>query len=240
MKVLVVFAVCSAFASFCKRFILRYPVALYAAAALLDILCIVGRDVSLPSEIAFFSNVVVRPCALALAFFSIVMYIGIFSRTSKIRNHLAPMRKELSIAACILTVGHVAFFLPDYAARSFGSPAAASLAAIASSMLGVLLVVLSAILGMTSLDWVKRRMSAMQWKRVQRLAYPFFLFIYVHVLLLLLPAAMQGGRAAQISVASYTLLFGFYGLARLLALMHQTTSGEVGLRECDFEVQSTR
>lgn len=42
-------------------------------------------------------------------------------------------------------------------------------------------------------------MSTASWKKVQKLAYPFFGLVYVHLLLMLLPSALHGGLAAQAS-----------------------------------------
>ena len=59
------------------------------------------------------------------------------------------------------------------------------------------LVVLLVVLGVTSFAFVKRQMSTASWKKVQKLAYPFFGLVYVHPLLMLLPSALHGGLAAQ-------------------------------------------
>ena len=82
-------------------------------------------------------------------------------------------------------------------------------------MLALVLFALLLVLGVTSFNAVKRRMRADTWKRVQLLAYPFFGLVYVHLLLMLLPSALQGGAAAQASVAAYTAVFGTYAVLRV-------------------------
>ena len=73
-----------------------------------------------------------------------------------------------------------------------------------------------AILLVTSFQVVKRRMSAARWKGVQRLAYPFYLLTYVHLLLMLAPSALHGGVAATTSVAVYSIVFAAYVVLRLV------------------------
>lgn len=72
-------------------------------------------------------------------------------------------------------------------------------------VLAVVLLVLLVVLGVTSFAFVKRQMSTASWKKVQKLAYPFFGLVYVHLLLMLLPSALHGGLAAQASVVVYSV-----------------------------------
>ena len=53
------------------------------------------------------------------------------------------------------------------------------------------------------------------WKRLQRWAYVFFGLVYVHLMLMLAPAASRGGEAAVASVAVYTVVFGAYAVLRV-------------------------
>ena len=78
-----------------------------------------------------------------------------------------------------------------------------------------MLFALLLVLGVTSFNFVKKRMRKESWKRVQMLAYPFFLLVYAHLLLMLLPAALKGGLAAQASVAVYSAVFVGYVSLRL-------------------------
>lgn len=82
-------------------------------------------------------------------------------------------------------------------------------------VLAVVLLVLLVVLGVTSFAFVKRQMSTASWKKVQKLAYPFFGLVYVHLLLMLLPSALHGGLAAQASVAVYSVVFVGYALCRV-------------------------
>ena len=57
-------------------------------------------------------------------------------------------------------------------------------------------------------------MKAASWKRVQRLAYPFYLLTYVH-LALLMPSAAAGNDVAVLSIAVYSVVMGAYVVLRL-------------------------
>ena len=83
-----------------------------------------------------------------------------------------------------------------------------------SSALYVLLALL-AVLGVTSFNLVKKRMRTETWKKVQKGAYVFYGLIYIHVLAMLLPSAMNGGSAAVQSIAVYTAVFVVYAVARV-------------------------
>ena len=69
-----------------------------------------------------------------------------------------------------------------------------------SLALATALVALMAILLATSLLAVKQRLKPSAWKGVQRLAYPFYLLMYVHLALLLLPSALSGKETALVSL----------------------------------------
>ena len=71
------------------------------------------------------------------------------------------------------------------------------------------------VLGITSFGVVKKRMRTTTWKMVQRSAYVFFALVYVHMVLMLAPAAVAGGVQAQISIAMYTAVFLAYAILRL-------------------------
>lgn len=74
---------------------------------------------------------------------------------------------------------------------------------------------LTQVLGVTSFGFVKKHMRTESWKRLQRWAYVFFGLVYVHLMLMLAPAASRGGEAALVTVAVYTVVFGAYAVLRV-------------------------
>lgn len=54
---------------------------------------------------------------LAFLLFSIVMFVGVLGERNPLRVHLMPIRRQLSILACIFAVGHIAFYAASYVPR---------------------------------------------------------------------------------------------------------------------------
>ena len=50
---------------------------------------------------------------------------------------------------------------------------------------------------------------------VQKLAYPFFLLTYAHLVIVLACAAGHGGAAAQATIGVYSVVFGLYAVLRV-------------------------
>ncbi|MBQ9068779.1 MAG: ferric reductase-like transmembrane domain-containing protein [Eggerthellaceae bacterium] len=190
----------------------KAPMVFYVLSIALTAFCIAMPYLGLPREIWVFMSTIMRKCLLPLALFVVVMFIGVLPRTSKASLWLRPIRAELSIIAWILTLGHVVIYFNSYFPRVGGL----SNNMLASLVVAMLLFVLLIVLGVTSFQFVKKRMNHDTWKKVQKLAYPFFILVYVHLLLIFVPSAMNGGVQAQINIAVYTVLFVAYIVLRLL------------------------
>lgn len=189
------------------------PVAFYALAIAADALYLCADVIGLPRAVDSALFVLIHKCTLALALFVVVMFIGVFSRESKVRRWLQPVRAELSIVAWILSLGHMAAYLSSYATRIVaGTVDGAVLIAL---IVALVLFVLLLVLGVTSFQFAKRRMSRTVWKHVQTSSYVFFALVYVHLMLMLLPPALQGGLAAQEAVVIYSVIFVGYAIARI-------------------------
>lgn len=167
----------------------RWPVAFYGLAVVADVAYIVGIEGLLPRAVMGPLTLLMGKCVLSLALFVVVMYVGVFAKGSRAHQWLKPVRSELSIAACILACGHMAVYLASYVPRFGGALSANVLGALAVA-LGLLALLL--VLGATSFGFVKKHMRTESWKRLQRWAYAFFGLVYVHLMLMLAPAA--GGR----------------------------------------------
>ncbi len=194
----------------------KVPAVFYVLALVLDIVYALGASdlVTLPLPVWHAVVLLVQKCSIALALFAVVMFIGAFSSRSRVSTHLKPVRAELSIIACILTLGHVSAYITSFLARALSG--AGSIALISSLAVAFVSFVLMVVLGITSINAVKKRMRGESWKRLQRLAYVFFGLTYVHLVLMLAPSALAGGAAALQSVAVYTIVFGAYAVARVV------------------------
>lgn len=213
MTFLLVLVGAAAFSVVCKGAIKACPWAFYALAVALDVLFVAGSFVTLPGPIHDILFVLLHKCTLATALFVVVMYIGSFARDGRVAQRLRPVRAELSIVAWLLSLGHMAVYLTSYATQLVAGISHANVAV--SLAVALALFCLLLVLGVTSFNVVKKRMSKDAWKRVQLLAYPFFGLVYVHLMLMLLPAAVRGGAAAQTSVAVYSVVFLGYAAARI-------------------------
>ncbi len=191
----------------------RWPVLFYVLAVAAVVIYFAGVNDLLSGTWWKPMIALVQRCMVALALFTVVMFIGALPKGSKLDMWLRPVRAEISIVACILCLGHMCAYLSPYAARAIaGSLAGATLA---SFIVALVLFVLLIILGVTSFNFVKHRMSGCVWKNVQRLAYPFFGLAWVHLMFMLAPAAAKGGEQAVFSVALYSVVFGLYLALRL-------------------------
>lgn len=89
-------------------------------------------------------------------------------------------------------------------------------------MIALVLFALLLVLGATSFRFVRDRMSPGLWKKVQRWAYVFCGLVYVHLALMLAPAALTdtagifsaaSGSVSRLAV--YTCVFGSYLVLRV-------------------------
>lgn len=186
----------------------RFPAVFYALAVMLNVLYVANAYVMFPDLVRKAVFLLMQKCTLSLALFAVVMFIGAFRKDSRVGVLLRPVRAELSIMACILALGHMVVYLTPLMPHVGSGAVDARYAVFFVTV--VLLWVLLLVLGVTSFECVKRRMNGRAWVRVQKGAYLFFGLVFVHMMSILLPAAMSGGRAAQASVAVYAVLFAAY------------------------------
>lgn len=196
-----------------KRLVHDHPWVLYVLALGVDAAYLAADGLGAPFWLWQPLFMLVQKCYLSLALFVVVMYIGCFPRDSKVSYWLRPVRAELSIAACLLAVGHMAAYLGTYVSMMVSGGAKSNVAV--AFAVAMVLLVLILVLGITSLHCVKRIMNAERWVAVQRWAYVFFGLVYVHLALMLMPAALRGGLSARESLAVYTAVFGVYVVARV-------------------------
>lgn len=172
------------------------PMAFYAAALLVDVAFVAGTFWGMPREVWSVFFVLIQKCLLPLALFVVVMYIGVLDRGSRACMWLKPVRAELSIVAWLLSLGHVAVYGATYLPR-IATGGATNGNVVASFAVAVVLLALLAVLGVTSFNLVKKRMRTETWKKVQKLAYPFFLLTYVHSIVFAAYVVLRLVRAAK-------------------------------------------
>lgn len=196
----------------CAKPLKKYPIPFYIGAIAMIGVYFWGTSVGMRGDAWSLFQPLMQRCALAFLLFSIVMFVGVLGEKNPLRTHLMPIRRQLSILACIFAVGHIVFYGASYIPRissAFTGNLAFSLG------LAALITALMTVLCITSFQIVKHGMSAAAWKRVQRLAYPFYVLIYVHLALLLMPSAAVGNQVAVVSIVVYSLIVGAYVVLRI-------------------------
>ncbi len=191
----------------------------YVISALLA-LCVVGMtaagaSAALPGAIRTWVWPIFAQSALSTALFILVMYAGALSNTSALKRVLMPIRGELSILACILTLGHNISFGMTYFRLLFTRPDRLPVNQLLAAVCSLVMLCIMLPLFVTSFPAVRRKMKGSSWKRLQRLAYVFYALIYAHVLLLELPGARQGNGKYLVNVVVYTVIFGGYAALRI-------------------------
>ena len=205
LTLVVAFAACLAL----REPLRRWPVAFYALAVVAVAVQLASASLGLPKAVDLALLVLIKRCYVAMALFVIVMFIGVLPRDGRLSRWLRPVRAEVSIVACVLCVGHIVGYAASYVPRAI-SGALASPAVATGLIVALVLTVLLIALGVTSFQRVKRAMSLAQWKRVQRLAYPFFVLACAHALLMLMPSALGGGTAALEGAIAYATVLVVY------------------------------
>lgn len=180
-----------------RKPIKRWPVVFYLCAIALDTLYLASGFIVLPRWLWGILVELVQRCELALALFAIVMLIGCLDSTSRLHRRLSPIRGELSIIAWILAMSHVTVYAVSYLPRLLSTNNLDENIVVSMAVALILLALLT-VLGITSLNVVKRIMTATTWNRAQRLSYVFFGLVFCHLAFILAPgsSARRNRRAA--------------------------------------------
>ncbi|WP_165248804.1 ferric reductase-like transmembrane domain-containing protein [Adlercreutzia sp. ZJ141] len=202
----------------------KWPMLFYALAVIIDLVYVVGSFYELPRAVWIVLFTLIQKCTLSLAIFIVVMYVGVFAKGSKPYMWLKGIRAELSIIAWILSLGHMVVYLMSYVPRIFGGGIIKGNVMFAF-VLAVVLFVLLIVLGVTSFNFVKKRMDNDSWVKLQKLAYLFYALVYIHLLAMLLPAALHGGIQAGITTGVYSVVFIAYAVLRVYRALADRRAG---------------
>lgn len=197
----------------CHRFIKDYPGVCYGLCIAVDLLYVYGYFFGLPRELWLLLSLLIQKCMLALALFTIVMYIGVLPKKVKSSTSFLAIRANMSIMACFLALAHMGVYLGTYLTGLL-SGSVVKTNVLVSFVVALAVFALLLVLGVTSFQAVKKSMKTASWKKLQKLAYPFFLLTYVHLVIVLAPAAAHGGEAAVTTIAVYSVVFGLYAVLR--------------------------
>jgi DMSO/TMAO reductase YedYZ heme-binding membrane subunit/uncharacterized protein with FMN-binding domain len=200
------------------EYIKKYANIFYVSSVLISlaVIIITWLNVSLPYFLSSRILPVFARGGLAGALFVIVMVTGALPNGSKAIKLLMPIRGQLSIIACILTLGHNIAYGKTYFVLMFTNASNMPLYQVLAACCSIVMLIIMLPLFVTSFTSVRRKMNAKKWKQLQRFAYLFYGLLYCHVMLLNYSRAVRGIRISQISVVVYTFVFGGYALCRVL------------------------
>lgn len=201
----------------CAKPLKRHPAPFYIAATMIA-LVVLGCTIAGVTFPEWFQNWVwpiVSRSAFSTALFAAIMWTGALPNGSKAIKHLMPIRGELSILACILTLGHNASYGLTYFRFLFTQPSLLPDNQLAAAICSLVMICIMLPLFVTSFKSVRKKMKASSWKKLQRLAYVFYGLIYAHVMLLTVPAAIQGRSGYLLTVLLYSVAFLGYAACRI-------------------------
>lgn len=215
LYILVSIALALLFALGCREPLRRHAGLFYGLAILIVLFEVAYYLFSL-REMApeWFTTYLVNPFkrgAFSTALFIVVMYLGALDSKRPLVKALMGVRGQLSILACIFTLGHNIIYGKKHFVRLFTDPWSMKPQTLAAAILSLVMIAIMLPLMVTSFQTVRRSMSARSWKKLQRLAYMFFGLTYAHVMVLFVP----NWEKKYMDVVAYTVIFGVYLVLRV-------------------------
>ncbi len=238
MEFLILLVIAIAFSLGLSKPIKKFQWIFYLIAIALSVIYIANKLAGVPpfSSLARqFMYLTIQKGSLGVALFVVVMYIGVFDGSTWVRRRLGPIRGELSIIAWLLVVGHVVVYAVNYLPKAFGGVSFKA-NVMTSVTFGAILTVLLIVLGVTSIGAVRRAMKGKSWKKVQVWAYLFYALMYVHLVAILMPSAINGAPVARVSVIVYTVIFGIYLVLRVRKALRDRKKADA--RAADVEADA--
>lgn len=147
----------------------------------------------------------------ATATFMIVMYLGTITKHNDFSKKLMAIRGEISIMASLLVFSHNIIFGLRYFPTLFTNPSSMPKRELIASIITMFLLLMLIPLFVTSFKSVRKKMKARSWKNLQKMAYPFFIGIYVHIMVLY----SANWKENMLGIIIYTTIYLLYIVLRL-------------------------
>lgn len=201
------------------KFIKKHANLCYVIASLISILLIIatytGISINFPLWLNKYVLTIFTRSSISTAIFIVVMYTGALKNGSKLIKILMPIRAELSIIASILTLGHNIIYGKTYFVLLFTKPGIIKTNVLIAAIISLILILIMVPLMITSFPKVRRKIQQKKWKKLQKTAYLFYGLIYIHIMLLMMPAALGGNKKYIINVLVYSIVFLGYAVMRI-------------------------
>lgn len=183
----------------------------YALTAFVIAYYLLGWSHKVPDVINNWGMDLFQRGALSTATFIIVMFLGTITKHNDFSIRLLKIRGEISIIGCILAFAHNIIFGVVYFPMMIWNRQALDGPRMLAARLTVILLVLMIPLFLTSFQCIRRKMKPKSWKRLQRLAYPFYYLIYIHVMVLF----SVNAKDHIFDIVVYTAIYVLYTVLRL-------------------------
>ncbi|MDU2374852.1 ferric reductase-like transmembrane domain-containing protein [Anaerococcus vaginalis] len=203
------------FYSLTKDLIKKYPVifylGIYAWTGFVVYYYNMGFDRNFPTWFNEYFMKIFSRGIFATASFMIVMFLGTITKHNDFSKKLMAIRGEMSIMASLLVFSHNIIFGLRYFPILFTNPSSMPQRQLIASIITIFLLLMLIPLFVTSFKTIRRKMKAKSWKNLQKMAYPFFIGIYVHVMVLY----SSNWKENMVGVVIYTLIYLAYIILRL-------------------------
>ena len=170
-----------------------------------------GYDRNLPSWFNEYFMKIFSRGIFATATFMIVMFLGTITKHNKFSKKLMAIRGEISIMASLLVFSHNIIFGLRYFPILFTNPSSMPKRDLIASIITICLLLMLIPLFVTSFKSVRKKMKAKNWKNLQKMAYPFFIGIYIHVMVLY----SANVKDNMLGIIVYTIIYVSYIVLRL-------------------------
>lgn len=193
----------------------KYPIVFYIFSVLLVLSVSLYYQYELYEAFPkWFTTYIIDPFkrgAFSTALFILVMYAGALNSKWKVTQNLQRIRGELSIIACFITLGHNFVYGRKYFPNLLFHPSEMKPHHFIATLITLAMLAMMLPLMITSFQGIRKKMKAQTWKKVQRLAYPFFTLIYIHIMVLFIPKAEK----KWLEITIYTMIFLIYAILRI-------------------------
>jgi DMSO/TMAO reductase YedYZ heme-binding membrane subunit len=147
----------------------------------------------------------------SIAFFILVMFAGALSPKWFITKKLLSIRAESAILGSILILPHGIMYLVRFIVKLINNKPISALYII-YLIIGVIAFIIMISLFITSLKKFRRKMKYIEWKKLQRWAYPFYFLTYIHIVL----ALLNDDEVDILKLSVYSALFISYFILKLI------------------------
>ena len=193
----------------------KYPVLFYMATYILIIPVVLYYETKFYREMPiWFTKYVMdifRRGIFSTVTSMIVMFLGVVTTHNKYTRKLMSIRGEMSIIGCFAALCHNVAFGIRYFVEFFTNASKMNVYTKTATIISLILIAMMIPLMITSFKCVRKKMKAKNWKNLQKLAYPFFYLIYVHLMVLF----MHKPEKHMLSIALYTFIYLIYTILRL-------------------------